>query len=402
MLTRDRAKSQLEGWELHWLSIKRNLDLRAAAITFLCVVVVTAIGLGYGERQVERFYYAMNIAVNHRDVRYDNMRDDRLLQAYLRAKPAPGYSECVLLGSSLTATAHDQDPRQRLQGWLEAKLDQKTGEKWRCTNLAADGAVTWTYFYNARLLRLYRPPKVLVLGLDLNSPRDRNLRLLLDVGVRDSDLTPAELSYVAPYNRQLLYVTEANAQRWLRDNTAIYRSLSYATLCFPKYKSALRWFRFLSSYLIGSLRDTPELSGSNIIRDTPKSWRESPSNKARIEYYRASGGVPQPWDDRMPAEYELLFTELQHCQEAGIQVVVVSMPRNPAVQHLLGPMQNCVMQAAAKHHVAFHDFWLSQIIPDQYYLDSAHFFGRGSEIMGNEIAQLIVAQQASPRAGGNP
>jgi hypothetical protein len=399
MVNADAATAKREGWELHWKRVQQRVDLRAAALAFLAVVALAAVGLGFGAQRIERFYYGMNIAVNHRDVRLDNMRDDRLLQAYLRGKPAPGVNECVLLGASLTATAHDRDPRQRLQGRLETKLEQLTKAKWQCTNLAADGAVTWTYFYNVRLLRLHRPPQVLVVGLDLNDPRDRNLRLLLNVGVAGHDLAPAELSFVAPYNRQLLYISEANAQRWLRDNTGLFKALSFATMCFPQRSGAKRWLRFLVSDVLG--KPAPAASSPDGISaaGAPKSWREDPSNKARIEYFRANGGVPQPWDERMPAEYDLLFAELQRCQEAGIKVIALSMPRNPALPHLLGPMTDCVSQAAQRHHVAFHDYWLSGKIPEQYFLDSAHYFGQGCEIMANEIAQLITAPPAARGSG---
>lgn len=396
------ATERREGWELHWERVRQRVDLRTAALAFLLVVVLAAAGLGCGAQWIERFYYAMNIAVNHRDVSQDNMRDDRLLQSYLEAGPTPGVNECVLLGSSLTATAHDKDPRQRLQGWTQTALDQLTRQKWHCTNLAADGAVTWTYFYNARLLRLHRPPKVLVVGLDLNYPRDRNLRLLLNVGVSDHDLTPAELSYVAPYNRQLLYVSEANAQRWLRDNLGFFKALSFASFCFPQRSGALRWLRFVKGQLLGAPAPAGQAQEINAAAGAPKSWREDPANKARLEYFKATGGVPQPWDEQMPAEYDLLFTELERCQAAGITVVVVSMPRNPAVPQLLGPMPDCIAQAAARHHVPFHDYWQSRKIPDQYFIDAAHFFGQGSEIMGTEIARQIAAQLAAPGAGVKP
>jgi hypothetical protein len=393
------AAEKREGWELHWERVRERVDLRAAALAFLAVVVLAAVGLGIGARWIERFYYAMNVAVNHRDVRQDNMRDDRLLQAYLEGQPTPGVNECVLIGSSLTATAHDQDPKLRLQGWVEASLDQLTGQKWHCTNLAADGAVTWTYFYNARLLRLHRPPKVLVVGLDLNYPRDRSLRLLLNVGVSDRDLTPPELSYVAPYNRQLLYVSEANTQRWLRDHLGCFKALSFASLCFPQRSGYMRWLRFLKSQVTGAALPASPTPGTAAAAGAPKSWREDPANKARLEYFKATGGVPQPWDERMPQEYDLLFSELERCQAAGIKVLVVALPRNPAVPHVLEPMQSCITQAAQRHHVAFDNCWLSGKIPEQYYIDAAHFFGKGSEIMGTEIAHQIAAQLALPAVG---
>jgi hypothetical protein len=102
----------------------------------------------------------------------------------------------------------------------------------------------------------------------------------------------------------------------------------------------------------------------------------------------------------MPAEYDMLFAELERCQQAGIKVIVLSMPRNPVVKQLLGPMPDCVSQAAARHNVAFHDYWLSGKIPDQYYLDYGHFFGRGTEIMADEIAHLIITAPSTSGTGG--
>lgn len=393
------AADKREGWELHWRRVQQQVDLRAAAACFLLVVALAGLGLSFGADRIERFYYDMSIAVNHRDVRQINLQDDQLLQQYLHGKPTPGVNECVILGASLSATAHDQDPRQRLQGRLETKLDQLTGEKWQCTNLATDSAVTWTYFYNARLLRLYRPPKVLVLGLDSTFPRDRNPQLVLNVGKHDGDLSPAELSYAVPYNRQLLYVSEANARKWLRDNTPFFRALSFATFSYPMRREVVPWLRFLKSQLFGAPATAISATDNSTFASAPKSWREVPGNKARIEYYQATGGVPQPLDARMPAEFDMLFAELQRCQEAGIKVIVVSMPRNPAVKQLVGPLQELVTQTAQKHNVAFHDYWLSGLIPDQYFLDYGHFFGRGCEIMADEIARLITTPPAAPASG---
>jgi hypothetical protein len=394
------AVVQREGWELHWQRVRERVDLRAAALCFLLVVALALAGLGFGATRIERFYYAMNIAVNHRDVRQLNLQDDQLLQAYLRTKPTPGVNECVLVGASLTATAHDQDPAQRLQGRLQSKLARQTGERWLCTNVATDSAVTWTYFYNARLLRLYRPPKVLVVGIDINFPRDRNSQLVLNLGVRDHDLSPAELSYAVPYNRQLLYVSEANAQRWLRDASGAFRALHFAAFSTPTRRDVAQWLRFLAGQATGAPAPSLSAASNPAGANAPKSWREVPGNKARIEYYQANGGVPQPWDARMAAEYDLLFAELERCQEAGIKVIVVSMPRNPAVKHLIQPMQECVTQAAAKHHVAFHDYWLSGKIPDQYFLDFGHYFGPGTAVMADEIARLITAEPAQAGTGG--
>lgn len=389
-----------EGWELHWRRVKERVDLSAAALSFLAIVVLVGLGLSLGSQQVERFYYAMNIAVNHRDVRQLNLENDQLLQAYLRGKPELGVNECVIVGASITATAHDQDPRDRLQGRLQAKLDELTGKKWQCTNLATDSAVTWTYFYISRLLRLYRPPKVLVVSIDITYPRDRNPQLLLNLGVRDHDFTPAELLFAVPYNHQLLYVSEANAKKWLRDNTALFRALGFASFSYPMRRDVVPWLRFLASQVLGTPAPPMSYADTHTAAGIPKSWRESPGNKARLEYYRAHGGVPTYWDQQMPAEYELLFAELQRCQEAGIQVVVVSMPRNPAVSHQLGPMPECVSQTAARHAIAFHNYWLSGKIPDEYFIDTGHFFGRGCDIMAGEIAQLIVAAQSAPGSGG--
>ncbi len=394
------ATDKRECWERHWERVRQHVDLRAAALCFTLIVVLAAAGLGFGAARIERFYYEMNTTVNHRDVRQLNLQDDELLQGYLRSAPTPGMNECVLVGASLTATAHDRNPAQRLHGQLQRQLEQRTGERWQCTNVATDSAVTWTYFYNARLLRLYRPPKVLIVGIDINAPRDRNSQLVLNVGVRGHDLTPAELSYAVPYNRQLLYVSEGNAKRWLRENTGVFRALHFAAFSYPKRRDILPWLRFLTSQITGAPALKAVSTGPAVTSDTPQSWRDVPGNKARIEYYQAHGGVPQPWDARMAAEYELLFAELARCQAAGIRVIVVSMPRNPAVQHLIGPMQDCVTQAAARHQVEFHDYWLSEKIPDQYFLDFGHYFGRGTEIMAGEIAGLITAAPSAPGAGG--
>ena len=386
-----------EGWELHWQALKRLLDVRLLAATCAVCVVIAFAALALNVGEVRAFYYDMNFEVNHRDLHELNSLGDIMLQDYLRDGNAADGRDCVIIGASIVATSYDIDPLKRLHRRLQAQLREQTAEDWQVTNLATNGAVTWSNFYIARLLRLERPPAVLIASLDATLPRDRNLHLVLDVGVRRGDLTVRELEPVLELNRQPLYVCEANLKKWLREHCAFFAAWNFASYSYPTRENIAAWLRFTAARLRGQPPPALALGGSYHADGTPKSWRELPESRARIEMYQRTGGHRESWNAAMPAEYEQLFAELARLQQQGTRVIVVSMPRNPACPQQLGPLPDFVRAACARYGLQFHDYWLSALIPDEYYVDQGHFFGAGNEIMAAELARLILA----PPAGGS-
>jgi hypothetical protein len=387
--------SSLEGWELHWESVKRAVDIRAASVGFALVVVCTGICLSLFADHVESYFYSMNIAVKHRDLRYFNSYGDFLLQNYLNEQPVEDEKECVLLGASFIASTHEPVQENTIQGQLEKRLCELTGEKWRCVSLAASAAVTWCYFYEARLLRLHRPPDALIVSLDGQDARVRNMHLVLDMGVLQGDLTIGELAFALPLNRQPLYVCEANVEKWLRDNLALFRAWNYATYSRPTRTDFGLWLSHLYATVRGV--EMPAVLEPDLHVDgTPKSWMEIPVNKARIELMKKDGHKLY-WDEKLPSELELLFDELDRCREQGIRVIVTALPLNPAVPQHPGRLGEYVAESTTRHGLEFHGYWQSGIVPTEYFFDNGHFFGEGCRIMADELAGLVVSAKSAEK-----
>jgi len=364
-----------------------------AAIVFVAVVAAACLILGASSNTIERFYYAMNIAVNHRDMRSLNGLGDFLAQDYLSGERVPDTLECVILGSSYTASSLDSDPSEKIEGRLSSKLSNLTGERWKCVNLATNGAVTWSYFYIARLLRKHRPPDVLVVSLDVPGRSDRNAAFVLDLGLKPGDMAASELAFAVPINRQPLYVSEANLKKWLRENTAFFKAWNYASFSYPTRENIRAWINYAVAF---SKCETPLVAyPSSMHADgTPKSWKELPVNRARIEKMKREG-YEHGWNTLMQTEFELLFDELDQCRKEGIRVVVTSMPFNPEVPQRMAPLIEYVAESTARRGLAFHNYWVSGIIPTEYYVDNGHFFGEGCRIMADELAKIIVSSDGS-------
>ena len=359
------AHDALEGRERHWQNLQRWIDMRAAAAACLTIIVAILVLISMRASQLELFYYDVNRVVNHRDLHYLDSLADTLLQDYLSQPAPPGRPECVLLGASFTAGADEPLPGRRLQDQLQPLLQQRDGRDWLCSNLAANGNVLWTMFYCARELRLHRPPQVLVVSLDTAYPRDRNLMVVLNLGVRPGELSPAELAPAVAYNQQPLYTSEANLKRWLREQTALFRGWNFAAYSYPTAQNIGAWV----SFTLRRLRGLPPPSGlysSSMHADgTSKNWREMPLSRARIEAIQHSAGAGLFWDDRVPAELDQLFAELKRCQEQGIRVVLLSMPKNPVLNVRESPLPEYARRAAARDGLEFHDFWASRLIPER-------------------------------------
>src|SRR3990172_1993451 len=157
---------KLEAWERHWEFLKRFVDMRAAACVLAIVATSLCFCLSFYSKKIENFCYSMHIAVYNRDWRKFNSFGNFLLQDHLKGKPASDTKECAILGASFVAATREPRTEKTTQDMLEKRLAELTGEKWRCITLAASANVTWCYFYEARLLRKYRPPDVMIVSLD--------------------------------------------------------------------------------------------------------------------------------------------------------------------------------------------------------------------------------------------
>ncbi|MCD6119664.1 hypothetical protein J7K50_07500 [bacterium] len=374
----------------HWERVKARVNVRLAAVVFCIVLVSAVIIIQVFAGAFIGFYYDVNREVNYKDMTALNDAGDLLLQDYLASEKEADAKECVIIGASYVAAGIDPLPGDRIQGKLERRLEEATGEEWSCTNLASDGLVTWCYFYLARILRLRKPPDLMIISIDTMYPNDRSGQLLLNVGASFKEITPLELRYAVPLNNVLLYVGEANYKKWLRDKIAFFKAINYMSWSYPKRTNLKSWTVFLFARLFQ--REVSGLEPPAYINPngTPKSWREIPGNKAVIDFFNRTGGMENELKGWMIEEFELLFTELVECEEAGIRVILVTMPRNPAMEHHLDEVQDYLSEATTRYNLQFRDYWPSGTIPEDCYYDYGHFIGAGNDIMAEEILKLYL------------
>lgn len=383
--------SGMEGWEKHWQIVKRIVDIRAAAYAFVTVLIAAAIFLGAYSNQIESYFRSMEAFVEHRDMCYFNTYGNFLLQDYLGEKRAGDTKECAILGASFIASTRESDTNKTINGQLRKRLSEITGDNWRCVTLAASAAVTWCYFYEARLLRKYHKPDVIIVSLDGQDARVRNMHLVLEAGVRNGDLTAKELSFALPYNQQPLYVTEANVKKWLRERFPLFESLNYISYAKPARTALKPWLVHLEALIKGA-EPAPIFDATYHTDGVSKSWREVPVNRKRIERLKKTGNRLY-WDEKLPAELDLLFGELAKCKEEGIKVIVTVTPLNPEVPQIPGKLGGYISHSAAKHGLKFHNYWQSGLVPADYYYDNGHFFGEGCRIFADELAQTVVVDE---------
>jgi len=386
----DVASMVAHGAKSHWERIRRTVNVRIAALVFALAVISVLCILNANEQTAREYCFKINKQINYRDLSELNEFGDFLLQDYLSGKSQPGDKELVILGASFAATSLDPQPSQRLHSTLERALFQQAGEQYSCVNLATPGYNNWSLMYVARLLRMRRPPHTMVVSLDAFPESDRNLHLLLNTGGGLGLLTSRELAAEVPLNRQLLATVEAKLLHGLETRVPFVSALNYLEHSYPKKDSFIPWLKLTFPQLFGGKVES--VPSGRHPDGTPKAWREIPEHVARIEFETQQGIRKREITAAAALDLELLGHELAQCQAQGINVLVVTMPRNLA-RPLDATEANAWLDDWAKHYgLEFHSYFTSGLIPDQYYHDSGHFFGQGNEIMGQELARLITQE----------
>ena len=121
-----------------------------------------------------------------------------------------------------------------------------------------------------------------------------------------------------------------------------------------------------------------------------KSWREMPEAQARLEALQTR---PPQRPDLAPGwrtDLELLGRELAECQDDGIKVVALTMPKNPAIQHDFSVPAAYLSDWSRRYRIEFRDYWASGLIPEEDFVDTGHFVGKGAAIVADRLAGLVL------------
>ena len=368
-----------------WEAVKAAIDTRIAALSFAVVLASSLIVLSAFQAQIDDAINGFVKRTTHEDVEEDSGANDALLRAYVASRPQPGTREIAIVGASYAAGFHEPDPSLRVYSVLQRRLVRETGAAWRVANLASPGYDGWSYFFMSRLLRLRRPPQVMIVSLDVLRPMGRNRHLVLNGGRHLAEFSAAELEPVVARNQQTLFRAEASLLERVRPHTGFLETLTHLRRL---ARAAAPLLRSVAGRITGrSLDARNELTPEG----RRKSWREVPGARAQIEAMRHAPPRVETFGHDTREDLALLGAELAACRKAGIRVIVVVMPRNPAVPFDNRSVHDLLSEWAARHGLEFHDYSRSGIVPDRYFSDTGHFFGQGCAIVADELATLVLA-----------
>ena len=372
-----------EGAIMHWKRITRVADFRAAFAAFLIVALGAAVAANMNFVAVRSCCLAASAIAGNPGAFRENGPTDFLSNRYLEGKIETSSATVVILGASYTHTSADRDPRRRLAARLQKRLNARSRGRYRVMSFAEDGYTNWSNFYLARKLRLARQPDVLIVGLDAFSRKPRDKNLFLNSGGGWGIFSARELAPVVQQNRLLLFECESKASRWLM---RIFPSLEFARVA--ALGGGIRKLVIAAAEIIRGAPADEVVSGYK-RPEMPASWRKSKSAQMKIKAVNDAGGIKIDLDEDAREDLEHLGAELAECKKAGIKVLVLTMPKNPAVKYDFADAHEYLTGWAARYGIPFHDYWTSGIVPDEYYVDTGHFFGQGAVIMARETARLL-------------
>jgi hypothetical protein len=383
--TRPNSASMESGRE-RWKHLHAIIDIKVAAISFLVTMAVVVSVLAFANHAIDDAVRRLVLDVTHEDVAEDSGANDALLRAHIASHPDPEVQEIAIVGASYVATFYETDPSARMYRLLEKRLSADTGNNWHAVNLASPGYDVWSYFFMARLLRVRRPPQVLIVSLDALRPKGRNRHLVLNGGDALSQFSAEELADAVPRRQLALFRTEASLQERVRPYTRWLETLT-------GLRRLARAVEPLSRAVATRITGRDLLNDNELTPDGHhKSWRERPAALARIQKMQRERPRLDRMDDQTVKDLDRLGRELAACRRSGIRVLVVTMPKNPAVPIDFAATHERLDRWAEQYGLEFHDYWNSGIVPDTDFADTGHFFGGGCRIMADELSRLVARE----------